>query len=97
MSSLPKSFYKKRQEAWEELERYTAQFKEKHPEMMNNYYPEKLLLLLEKHLETYSGNLWSCLLHGCESRKKENGQNYFQTVTKSQITVCHAFQLTLRI
>lgn len=53
MSSLPKSFYKKRQEAWEELERYTAQFKEKHPEMMNNYYPEKLLLLIEKHLETY--------------------------------------------
>jgi len=35
------------------LKRYTSIFKQKHPEVVNNAYPEKLAVIFERYIEVY--------------------------------------------
>ncbi|TAL27173.1 MAG: hypothetical protein EPN94_01990 [Nitrospirae bacterium] len=51
----------------EELSSNIIAFKDKHPEIKNNYYPEELTKLFEKYIEVY-GHAY-CMDVGSERKK----------------------------
>ncbi|MEG8946981.1 hypothetical protein [Rosettibacter firmus] len=45
------TYFAKKQD---KLKKYVSLFKETHPEIKQNIYPEKLIILFEKYLEVYA-------------------------------------------